>query len=87
MIEAFLLGVVFVTSVAAGLFFLKFWRKTREPLFLAFAVAFTVEGVNRLGFLFLAVPNEGSLSIYLVRLAAFLLILATILLRKRSREI
>jgi hypothetical protein len=79
MIEGFLLGVVVMGSLVAALFFLKFWRRTRDPLFLAFAAAFFVEGVNRVGFLFLAVPNEGSSSIYLVRLLAFLLILGGIL--------
>ncbi len=79
MIEGFLLGVVVMGSLVASLFFLKFWRRTRDPLFLTFAAAFLVEGVNRVGFLFLAVPNEGSASIYLVRLLAFLLILGGIL--------
>jgi hypothetical protein len=83
MVESFLLGVIFVASLAAGLYFLKFWRRTGDALFLAFAVAFIVEGVNRLGFLFLAVPQEGSLAIYVVRLAAFSLILVTIVWKNR----
>lgn len=83
MLESFLLGVIFVASLAAGLYFLKFWRRTGDALFLAFAIAFMVEGVNRLGFLFLAVPREGSLTIYLVRLAAFSLILVTIMWKNR----
>ena len=78
MIEGFLLGVIVTGSLVASLFFFKFWRQTRDYLFLTFAAAFLVEGVNRIGFLFLAAPNEGSSSIYLVRLLAFLLILGGI---------
>jgi len=47
--------------------------------FLAFAAAFIIEGLNRVAFLFLPRPNEGSLWIYLVRLFTYLLILAAIL--------
>lgn len=79
MIEAFLLGVIAMASVTAGAFFLKFWRDTRDLLFLAFAVTFLVEGFNRTSVLFLADPSEGTPRIYLVRLFAFLLLLAAIL--------
>ena len=79
MIEGFLLGVIATSSLIAGVFFLKFWRKTGDSLFLAFGVAFFVEGLNRCAVLFLAKPNEGSPYIYIVRLLAFLLILAVIL--------
>ncbi|MGH9858591.1 MAG: DUF5985 family protein [Candidatus Acidiferrales bacterium] len=79
MIEGFLLGVIAMASVTAGVFFLKFWRDTHDLLFLAFAVTFLVEGFNRTSVLFLADPSEGSPRIYLVRLFAFLLLLAAIL--------
>ncbi|MEO8307835.1 MAG: DUF5985 family protein [Pseudomonadota bacterium] len=79
MIESFLLGVIVTASLTAALFFLRFWRNTRDPLFLAFALAFAIEGLNRISFLFLDRPNEGSPAIYIVRLLAFLLILAAIL--------
>jgi uncharacterized membrane protein HdeD (DUF308 family) len=78
-LEAFLLGIIATSSLTAGFFFLKFWRKTRDSLFLAFGLAFFVEGLNRSAVLFLAKPNEGSPYIYIVRLLAFLLILAAIL--------
>ena len=83
MIESFLLGIIVATSLVAGLFFLKFWRRTHDPLFLAFAAAFTIEGLNRIGFLFLERSNEGHPVIYIVRLLAFLLILAAILWKNR----
>jgi uncharacterized membrane protein HdeD (DUF308 family) len=83
MIEGFLLGIIVAASLIAALFFLKFWRRTRDPLFLAFAVAFAIEGINRLAFLFVERPNEGSPAIYVVRLLAFLIILAAILHKNR----
>ncbi|HEY1801921.1 MAG TPA: DUF5985 family protein [Terriglobales bacterium] len=79
MVEGFLLGVIATSSLTAGAFFLKFWRRTRDSLFLAFAVAFLIEGVNRTALLLVAKPNEGSPAIYIVRLFAFLVILAAIL--------
>jgi len=79
MIEGFLLGVVATSSLVAGVFFLKFWKRTHDSLFLAFAIAFIVEGLNRVSILFLPKPNEGTPAVYLVRLCAFLVILAAIL--------
>ena len=78
MLEGFLLGVIVTTSLVSAAFFWKFWRQTRDTLFLAFAAAFLIEGINRISFLFIAVPNEGSPAIYVVRLIAFLLIVGAI---------
>ncbi len=78
MISAFLLGIISFASLVAGLFFLKFWRATRDGFFLAFAAAFFLEAGNRLALLFVPQPNEGTPAIYLVRLLAFLLILIAI---------
>lgn len=78
-IENFLLGVIATTSLVAGVFFLKFWRHTRDTLFLAFGVAFLIEFANRIALLFARQSNEGSPWIYVVRLVAFLLILGAIL--------
>lgn len=79
MIETFLLGVIAMASATAGIFFLRFWKDTRDSLFLAFGVSFLIEALNRTATAFLSKPNEGSPAIYLVRLLAFLLILAAIL--------
>jgi uncharacterized membrane protein HdeD (DUF308 family) len=86
MIEGFLVGVIATASLTAGLFFLKFWRDTRDSFFLAFAASFTIEGLNRLGVLFLPRPNEGSPWIYVVRLLAFLLILFAILRKNYGKN-
>jgi uncharacterized membrane protein HdeD (DUF308 family) len=84
-VEAFMLGIIATSSLTAGVFFLKFWRKTRDSLFLAFGLAFVIEGLNRCAFLTLAKPNEGNPYIYTVRLLSFLLILGAILYKNYGR--
>ena len=79
MLEGFLIGTIATSSLACGLFFLKYWKHTHDTLFLAFAIAFMVEGLNRISFMFLTRPNEGSPVIYIIRLCVFLLILSAIL--------
>jgi uncharacterized membrane protein HdeD (DUF308 family) len=79
MIEGFLLGVIATASLIAGIFFLKFWRATRDSFFLAFAASFLIEGLNRSAMLLEEKPSEGSPWTYLVRLLSFLLILVAIL--------
>lgn len=84
MIEGFLLGIIATSSVMAGIFFLKFWKSTRDFLFIAFAIAFIIEGFSRASVLLLEKPNEGSPWIYLVRLLASILILIAILKKNYS---
>ncbi|MGH8176403.1 MAG: DUF5985 family protein [Steroidobacter sp.] len=84
MINGFFLGVIVTTSLTAAAFFLKFWKQTRDLLFLGFGAAFLIEGFNRLAFLFLESPNEGDPLIYGVRLFSYLLILAAIINKNRA---
>ncbi len=84
MIDGFLVGVIATASLAAGLFFLRFWRDTRDSLFLAFGIAFLIEGVNRAVLIRTEHPNEGSPWVYLVRCFAFLIILAGIVNKNRG---
>jgi hypothetical protein len=86
MIEGFLIGVIATSSVVAGLFFLRFWKRTQDALFLAFGVAFLMEGINRVRFLSLADPSEGEPGIYLIRLFAYLLIAGAIIHKNLRRE-
>jgi hypothetical protein len=83
MVDGFLLGIIATSSFACGLFFLRFWRKTRDPLFLAFALAFLIEAFNRLPELLSSHPNQSSPWVYIVRSCAFLIIIAGILNKNR----
>jgi hypothetical protein len=79
----FLSGAVTFGFVVAGLFFLRFWRRTKDPLFLAFAIAFWLLGLAQ-GLLALAdIPVEERSWVFLFRLAAFALILAAIVRKNR----
>jgi uncharacterized membrane protein HdeD (DUF308 family) len=79
MITIFLLGFTASASLTASLFFLRFWRDTRDYLFLAFAAFFLIEAITRGLLLFFSHPGEGSPWIYIARLLGLLLILAAIL--------
>ncbi len=81
MVEAFLLGTISMASFTASLFFLRFWKETRDFVFFAFAVFFVIEGIIRFATLFIAQPNEGHPALYLARLVGLLFIFAAILIK------
>lgn len=81
----FLLGVIASASLVGAVFFLKFWRMTRDTLFLAFALFFFLDAGSRAALIFLTHPNEGSPYIYWLRLLALLLVLAAILKKNYGR--
>ena len=79
----FLSGAACMGFAVAGLFFLRFWRGTRDRFFLAFAGAFwllALQSATVLG----DIPDEARSWTYLLRLAAFLLIIAAIVLKNRK---
>nr|WP_295372004.1 DUF5985 family protein [uncultured Sphingosinicella sp.] len=79
----FLSGAVSTGFVIAGLFFLRFWKRTGDSLFAAFAMAFWLLGLTQ-GLLALSdIPVEERSWLYLLRLAAFSLILVSIGLKNR----
>lgn len=74
----FLSGAVTLGFFVAGLFFLRFWRRTGDTLFLAFSLAFGLLGVAQS---IIAVTNvyfEDRSVAYLIRLAAFAIIIVAI---------
>ena len=85
MIETFLGGFVSACNLAAAVFFLKFWRETRDPLFLTFAASFTMEALYRAAVLFQDHPSDANPWIYLFRLFAFLLILIAIVRKNYAK--
>jgi len=80
----FLSGAVAMGFGACALFFLRFWKRTREQLFLAFAVAFLLLGGGQTILALANIPTEERGSIYLLRLLAFLLILIAIYRKNRQ---
>ena len=81
---AFLYGAIMLGFVLSGLYFLSFWKRTKDPLFIAFALAFWLLGLNQALLAFSEVPVEERTWLYLLRLAAFALILIAIGFKNRS---
>lgn len=80
----FLSGMLVAGFALAALFFLRFWRRTGDPLFLSFAGAFLLLGIGQTLLVLIDLAEEDRSWIYLVRLAAFMLILAAIYGKNRS---
>jgi hypothetical protein len=80
---AFLSGAVTLGFAIAGLYFLRFWKDSRDPLFMAFALAFWLLGLNQALLALIDVPFEERSWVYLIRLGAFVLIIVAIWLKNR----
>lgn len=77
-LNAFLSGVSTAGFLVASLFFFNFWRRTADTLFVAFGLAFLLLAGNQ-GILTIAqLPAEHRSWVYLLRLAAFGLLIFAI---------
>ena len=83
MLFHFLSGALTMGFVVAGLFFLRFWKRTGDSLFVAFALAFWLLGLVQALIALADIPVEERSWLYLLRLAAFALILVSIGLKNR----
>jgi uncharacterized membrane protein len=79
----FLSGAVALGFFVCGLFFFRFWKRTREQLFLAFSLAFALLGIGQTVIALAQIPTEEKGALYLIRLLAFLLILFAIYRKNR----
>jgi hypothetical protein len=79
----FLSGAITMGFLVAGFFFLRFWKRTNDSLFLAFAAAFWLLGFGQALLAFTEIPVEERSWLYLLRLAAFSLILVSIWRKNR----
>jgi hypothetical protein len=79
-----LLGAIAMACFTISLFFLRFWRKTRDRFFLFFAASFCIEGLNRAALGLTSIPSEVEPFFYIIRLLAFLLILIAIVDKNRA---
>lgn len=83
--STFIAGLLVMGYAVAALFFGRFWRETGDRLFVFFAAAFALLAVQR-GLLAIGpmLPLD-SIWYYLLRLVAFLLIVAAIVDKNRAR--
>ena len=85
-IASVLMGAVAMASAVASLFFVKFWRHTRDSFFLLFAAAFGIDAVGRLWLGLVQVSNEAEPVVYLSRLVTLGLIVIAIAQKNRPNQ-
>jgi Ca2+/Na+ antiporter len=79
-----LTGATIMACFVVGLFFLRFWKRTRDRLFAMFAAAFWLMAVNRIVLVSLDEESEFRTPVYAVRLLAFVIILIAIIDKNRG---
>ena len=77
-------GLIVAGDLVAALFFLKFWRRSADALFAIFAAAFLLLALGQALLALTNVPVEERSWIYLLRLAAFTLIIVGIVHKNRD---
>jgi len=79
-----LAGAAAMASLSVALFLLKFWRRTRDSLFLLFAGAFAIDALARLALSMVHVSDAAEPIYFLPRLVMFALI-AIAIVNKNAR--
>jgi hypothetical protein len=83
-VNDFLRGAVVMASLSIGLFFLRYWRRTRDRLFFMFSAAFWLLALN-----WTLASVGGSLAphAYVFRFAAFVLIAIAVVDKNRRQSV
>ena len=85
-LNAFLSGGTAVACGMISLCFVRYWRRSGIRLFLLFSIAFLLLTAERLVLVIANPDTEFVPYIYLIRLAAFLVIIAAIVDQNRTRR-
>ena len=83
LLDGYVLGFLATASFVAGVFFLRFWWRTRDFLFIAFATVFLFQTIASTSLVFTGDPNRLRPWMYAVQIATYLLILLAILAKNR----
>jgi hypothetical protein len=83
-IALFISGALCAGFAVAAAFFFRFWLRTRDFLFGAFSAAFVLMAGNQVAAGFAHVSHGESPRAYLLRLAAFVLIIVAVLGKNAS---
>ena len=81
----FVAGMVTAVFAVCAFFFLRFWTRTRETLFAAFALTFFILAFGHAVTAIFDLAPEERTWIYLTRLAAFLILIVAIVRKNFSR--
>jgi hypothetical protein len=84
--SVFLTGAFTMGYLVTGGFFWRFWRRTRDGLFRAFACAFVLLATGQAATAAVGGGSDGNPTVYLFRLAAFVLILLAIWAKNGARS-
>ena len=84
LIEGFSQGFVATASLVAAMFFLRFWVRTRDFLFMAFAIAFGAEAITRTIMALKGIPDTNYSWVFVERVFEYLFILFAILRKNRK---
>jgi len=79
----FVAGILVLGYVVAALFFARFWKESRDRLFLFFAAGFALLAIQRTTLAIAYLLPVPLTTHYVLRLAAFVVILAGILDKNR----
>jgi uncharacterized protein DUF5985 len=83
----FILGANATLAAVAGLFFLRFWRQTRDRLFASFAFAFWLLGAHWVCLALTEPDYELRPLFYGIRLLAFVVIIGGVADKNRLRKV
>jgi hypothetical protein len=83
-LDAFMLGAIAMASAVASLFFVRFWRQTRDRFFLFFALSFAVAALDRIVLALDREALEDQPIFYVIRLLMHALIVVAILDKNRG---
>ena len=64
-------GAMVMAYLTAGLFFVRFWRGTRDRLFLWFAISFAIEAANRAWYGISGAESDATVWYSLIRLVSY----------------
>ncbi|MGH6771464.1 MAG: DUF5985 family protein [Xanthobacteraceae bacterium] len=76
---AYVSGMTTMGYLIAGLFFFRFWWRISDALFIYFGVSFCMLAVSQALATLAGIPGESQSWIYLLRLAAFTLLIVGII--------
>ncbi len=74
----FLAGALTMAYAIAALYFVHFWKRTADRLFLAFGAAFVLLALNQASVFALGIADERYSYAYVLRVLGFVLILLAI---------
>jgi hypothetical protein len=83
---ALLNGMTTMGFLVVAMFFVRFWQRTRDPLFATFAGAFLLLAFSQILIGLSVVPDEQQSLLYLLRFAAFALLIAAIVWKNIQKD-